>query len=473
MDPRSLPSSSRFYGRKSASCLCAFLPIHRLVKKIVTVVICGLLTLSAASASASSSTDALLHNAARLSGLRIKHAVPRTTLSGSRYDRLLAQARSRDYPPALRSLDARLYTQLGLTAPTLRTAAALSANSSKAWYDPSARKLVLRRGSAAKRSGVINELVRALVDQNFNLRRLVGLRIRDRDRALAARGIVNGTAALASGVRPAVVRGASLERFEELEDAGALSAGKTLASQLRFLGGAPALASALRSFPSTTEQLLHIDKFLEREPALPVGLPAKIGADALTAAENFGELDVRSLLRAFGIPNAADVADGWGGGTTRSLHLAVRSGDHGPRAPLGHGRGRGRMAGRGSSLCRRCVSRCNSPRLPAARSLLGDGLDADRGRSARNHRRARDRTGRRRRRGGRAGRELTLDSSLRSVQPGPSNDRAFVGRQRREQKSAVFTTPDGGFVEIPCPFERQNAQVGGATGRLLFWSHVR
>ncbi len=284
------------------------------MKKIVTVVICGLLTLSAASASASSSTDALLHNAARLSGLRIKHAVPRTTLSGSRYDRLLAQARSRDYPPALRSLDARLYTQLGLTAPTLRTAAALSANSSKAWYDPSARKLVLRRGSAAKRSGVINELVRALVDQNFNLRRLVGLRIRDRDRALAARGIVNGTAALASGVRPAVVRGASLERFEELEDAGALSAGKTLASQLRFLGGAPALASALRSFPSTTEQLLHIDKFLEREPALPVGLPAKIGADDLSAAENFGELDVRSLLRAFGIPNAADVADGWGGG---------------------------------------------------------------------------------------------------------------------------------------------------------------
>ncbi|MDX6386605.1 MAG: hypothetical protein QOD85_407 [Gaiellaceae bacterium] len=291
------------------------MPIHRLVEKIVTVVICGLLLLPTAGAAASPGADALLRDAARLSGLRVHRAVPRTTLAGSRYDRLLAQARSRDYPPALRSLDARLYTQLGLTAPSLRTTtAAVSANSSKAWYDPSARKLVLRRGPAAKRSGVINELVRALVDQNFNLRRVTGLRARDRDGAFAAKGIVNGTAALASGVRPAVVRGAALERFEELEDAGALSAGKTLASQLRYLGGAPALASALRSFPSTTEQLLHIDKFLEREPALPVGLPAAIGDDKLSAAESFGELDVRSLLRAFGVPNAADVAGGWGGG---------------------------------------------------------------------------------------------------------------------------------------------------------------
>ena len=284
------------------------------MEKIVTVVICGLLLLPAAGASASPVADALLRDAARLSGLRVHHAVPRTTLSGSRYDRLLARARNRDYPPALRSLDARLYTQLGLTAPSLRTTAALSASTSKAWYDPSSRKLVLRRGSTAKRSSVVNELVRALVDQNFNLRRLTGLRARDRDRAFAAKGIVNGTAALASGVRPAVVRGSSLERFEELDDAAALSAGKTLASQLRYLGGAPALASALRSFPTTTEQLLHIDKFLEREPALPVGLPAEIGVDQLSAKESFGELDVRSLLRAFGVPNATEVASGWGGG---------------------------------------------------------------------------------------------------------------------------------------------------------------
>lgn len=284
------------------------------MEKIVAVVICGLLGLPVASASASPSADVLLRTAGHLSGLPVHHAVPRTTVAGARYDRLLAQARNRDYPPSLRSLDTRLYMQLGLTARSLRTTAALGASSSKAWYDPSARKLFLRRGSTPNRAGVINELVRALVDQNFNLRRLSGLRARDRDRSFAAKGIVDGIAALASGVRPAFVGGAPLVRFDKLEDAGRLSAGKTLASQLRYLGGTPALATALRSFPSTTEQLLHVDKFLEREPALPVDLPAKIDGNGLEAEETFGELDVRSLLRAFRVPNAADVAGGWGGG---------------------------------------------------------------------------------------------------------------------------------------------------------------
>ena len=90
--------------------------------------------------------------------------------------------------------------------------------------------------------------------------------------------------------------------------------GKTLAKELRYLGGSRALASALRSFPQTTEQLLHIDKFLERERALIVRLPTRIGNWKLSASETFGELDVRSLLRAFGIPNAVATAEGWGGG---------------------------------------------------------------------------------------------------------------------------------------------------------------
>jgi hypothetical protein len=67
-------------------------------------------------------------------------------------------------------------------------------------------------------------------------------------------------------------------------------------------------------FPQTTEQLLHIEKFLERERALPVRLPSRAGDASLTAGETFGELDVRSLLGAFRVPTASDVARGWGGG---------------------------------------------------------------------------------------------------------------------------------------------------------------
>jgi len=175
--------------------------------------------------------------------------------------------------------------------------------------------LLLRRSPIAGRASVINEFVRALVDQHYGLRRITGLRVRDRDRAIAAQAIVDGTAALASGLRAPALRGTTtLDRFLALESAAGLGPGRALASELRYLGGQAALSSALTTFPQTTEQLLHIDKFLERERALPVSLPSQVGNATLRTAETFGELDVRSLLNAFRVPNAAVAAAGWGGG---------------------------------------------------------------------------------------------------------------------------------------------------------------
>jgi len=160
----------------------------------------------------------------------------------------------------------------------------------------------------------VHELVRALVDQNFNLRRLNGLRGRDRDASLAARAIVDGTAALASNLRPVALTGSAADRFVALERSAGLGPGRALASELRYLGGSKALGSALRTFPQTTEQLLHIDKFLERERALPVRLPTRVGDLQLATTETFGELDLRNLLRAVGVATAVKLADGWGGG---------------------------------------------------------------------------------------------------------------------------------------------------------------
>jgi hypothetical protein len=283
------------------------------VEKIVAVVICGLIALSASGGSAAATNrDDLLRKASHLSGLPVRRVVPQRMLPGPRYDAALLHAAYREYPRSLRSIDTTLYTRLGLMPRSLQRQLASNAHASRAWYDPVARRLLLRRAPTAQRAWVVNELVRALVDQNFNLRRIAGLRVRDRDRALAAKSIVDGAAALASGVSASPARGTPLERFLELESG--LGAGKGLAKQLRYLGGSRALASALRLFPQTTEQLLHIDKFLERERALPVRLPTRIGDWKLSASETFGELDVRSLLRAFGVPDAVATAEGWGGG---------------------------------------------------------------------------------------------------------------------------------------------------------------
>jgi len=143
---------------------------------------------------------------------------------------------------------------------------------------------------------------------------MLRLRGRDHDRWLAARGVVDGTAALSSGLRTARPDGSPGERFAELEASVGRGPGRALVAKLRYLGGTRAVASALNSFPQTTEQLLHVDKFLERERALPVRLTARVGAMTLSASETFGELDLRDLLQAYRVPDAAAVVAGWGGG---------------------------------------------------------------------------------------------------------------------------------------------------------------
>jgi len=286
--------------------------MFRPVEKIVAVVICGLIALTTTGAPAAATTRDLLERASDLSGLPVRRVVPQQTLGGRQYDSAVLRAGYQEYPRSLRNVDAALYALLGLTPRSLQAQLASAAQQSRAWYDPTARRLLLRRAPMAQRPRVVNELVRALVDQSFNLRRMTGLRVRDRDRALAAKAIVDGTAALASGITASPVHGTPLERFLQLESG--LDTGKALAKELRYLGGSRAAASALRSFPQTTEQLLHIDKFLERERALVVRLPTRIGDWKLSASETFGELDVRSLLLAFGIPNAVATAAGWGGG---------------------------------------------------------------------------------------------------------------------------------------------------------------
>jgi hypothetical protein len=277
------------------------------MRKFVTVVICAGAVLPAA-AGASTAPRSLVRDASRLSGLPVRKPVQTTTVSSRRYGALFTRAWNRDYPAGLRRIDTNAYALLGLTRRSVKVPAA------RAWYDISAQRLFLQRTPAAGRRTVVNELVRALIDQNYGLRRIVGLRARDRDRWLAARGIVDGTAALASGLRADALRGTPLDRFSQLEAQTGIGPGRALAAELRYLGGRAALASALRTLPQTTEQLLHVDKFLEHEPALPVRLPTRAGAATLSAAETFGELDVRNLLRAFGVRSADTTAAGWGGG---------------------------------------------------------------------------------------------------------------------------------------------------------------
>jgi hypothetical protein len=238
------------------------------VDKLAAIVICAVCAVP--------SSHSALRDASRLSGLRVRHAVPTSSVSAARYRALFSHG-----------------TDGELTSALQRFGVGSSGTPSRAWYDVRTHRLFVQRAPRPGRRAVIHEYVRALIDQNFHLAGIARWRTSDRDRWNAAQAMMDGVASLSSGL-PAP--------------------GRALAAQLRYLGGRAAVAGALRAFPQTTEQLLHVDKFLERERALPVRLPTHVGDANLDTSETFGELDVRNFLNAFRLPDAAPVAEGWGGG---------------------------------------------------------------------------------------------------------------------------------------------------------------
>jgi hypothetical protein len=256
----------------------------------------------------------LLRSASRLSGLPVKRAVAIVEEDVSRFRATRARAFERLYSAADRRYDDELYTALGLSrAPGLLEEALAKTLVQQAFYDLSTRKVYVSRGRAS-RAAVVQQLVIALQDQSFRLGPL-RLPATSRDARSAAAAALAGHAAL---VAPLPVRaspsGPRLDRFLELEIGFPATVGLRLAADLRNLGGTKAVFAALRRFPQTTEQVFHVDAFLDREPAVRLSLPVDAAGLALAGDDTFGELDVRALLAVFGVPRLAQAGAGWGGG---------------------------------------------------------------------------------------------------------------------------------------------------------------
>lgn len=257
---------------------------------------------------------ALLRVASTLSGLPVRRPVPLVTESEARFRQRRLAAHDHAYPRTAQSYDEALYRALGLTgALRPRLVAGLS---QAALYDPRTRAVYVPRGRTAPRGALLEQLVHALQDQAFDLRRLPR-RTGARDAAFAALAAVDGQASLAArggAVAATPGRGAPLARFLALEGGFPGAVGVRLAATLRNLGGEPAVLGSLRRFPETTEQIFHLDKLLERERPSPIMLPASVLGLDRAGADTFGELDVRALLAAFAVPRLDRAGTGWGGG---------------------------------------------------------------------------------------------------------------------------------------------------------------
>jgi hypothetical protein len=298
------------------------------MRKFLVVALAAVLAAPVALGAAPADPNALLRIASKLAGLQAKAPVKVVVEEPQRFQQRRVKQLDKAYPRASQLYDEALYRSLGLIGSggdTLRSAL-IEMQDRQGFYDPATRTAFVRRDKN-DRATAVHELVHALQDQHFDLRRVTAVR-GDRDAAFGAYAALEGHAALAAGKpqrRDAVSEASRLQTFLDLEHGFAYATGLRFALTLRNLGGKQAVLSALKRFPATTEQVFHLDAFLQDERPLAVVLPVDAGALKLAGDDTFGELDVRALLAVFGVPRLDKVGTGWGGG--RSARYRGPAGD--------------------------------------------------------------------------------------------------------------------------------------------------
>jgi hypothetical protein len=292
------------------------------VRKLACIVVCLFAVAGPASAGPQVDLSRLMRTAVKASGLRARSRPRVVVLAKAAIEQQALALLDREYPLDQQAYDETLYRALGLLPAdqSLRPFLVAQAQSSPGFYDALSRTIYVRPGATFRRT-LLRQLVTALEDQAFGLRKLSGIRAGRRDTAVAAAAAVDAYAAFAAGARVGTTRPVArttppLGAFLTVEARFAQTSALRFFSALQAIGGRRATFTALRRFPATTEQLLHLDAFLAREPAAPVSLPTVIGKFGLERQDGFGELDVRALLQAFGVAHADQAASGWGGGRT-------------------------------------------------------------------------------------------------------------------------------------------------------------
>jgi hypothetical protein len=164
-------------------------------------------------------------------------------------------------------------------------------------------------------------------DATLLMQRYLAERLTPREQADAALAVARDSTPMRDAA-PAAVRESMLFPYQE---------GLRFVQTLYQRGGWAAVDRAYRDPPTTTEQLLHPERYLgTRDRPQPVAVPdlsGRLGGGWRPAADTtFGEFDARLLLRGgSGSAGADSAAEGWDGGRLRSFQrgngtaLAIRT----------------------------------------------------------------------------------------------------------------------------------------------------
>jgi len=281
-------------------------------------------------------------------GLEEKSPVDPKVIGEDELVALLEKEFERDNPPEYLTGQTRMMEHLGLLPPGSDLQAMLLellGSQVLGQYDQDTKELyvISRSGGIGPVEEITyaHEYDHALGDQHFDLGKVLDVGLDQSDKQLARLSLVEGDATFL------MVRWgqAHMTPAELAEVAGAGSdpetqatlakmptiiqeslqfpynAGLTFVGAAQLRGGWPAVDAMYAALPETTEQILHPDKYLAKEAAIPVTFPKDLatrlgGTWKETIQDTFGEFQTDVWLVDVGkaTPSTAlDASAGWGG----------------------------------------------------------------------------------------------------------------------------------------------------------------
>ena len=207
-------------------------------------------------------------------------------------------------------------------------------------YIPKEHTLYVRKGgdnSPLQRVTTVHEITHALQDQSFDLEAMQDRVRKDSEASLALLSLIEGDAVLTQQVwAEQYLDAAEMQRLateaqgsdDALDDApDYLEAsllfpyreGGQFVVDLFRTGGFAAINEAYANPPTTTEQILHPERYRAGDEAHDTTVTVRPPEDWEKGATfPFGEFDLLEIFAGLGTDSASTAAEGWGGGEIRS-----------------------------------------------------------------------------------------------------------------------------------------------------------
>jgi hypothetical protein len=275
-------------------------------------------------------------------GLMPKQDVPIVFFDHEQLRQYFQQSFDKEYSPEERVEDQKLLSYIGLIPASFDLPSFLVdllGEQVVGFYDDDLKRMALI-GEASdlspdERITFAHEYTHTLQDQHFDLKQLNPPDAENDDRSLAVQALVEGDATLLMGLwaEQHLTRSERDEAARSGGDDTALRQAPLVLRQellfpytdgLRFVrrlydqGGYAAVDQAFRDPPGSTEQILHPEKYLQRQEPNVIELASTdqiLGPEWTDVSSNtMGELDLRVLIEQFTDRQTANrAAAGWGG----------------------------------------------------------------------------------------------------------------------------------------------------------------